>query len=173
MYAFASEGGFVGAACESEFDGVLIYVDSNYAAAGGFKQLNCNLAYKTESDHGDGFAELGVRLANALHRDRAERRICGHFERNPIGDGNAEVCRNKIDLGVRSISRAGAGYCIAYSKPFDAFSDRRHETGAAVAESLYSLKTRHHLLVGIAYPFAAQRIEDLLYKIGPLSRFAY
>ena len=78
-------------------------------------------------------AEPDLGLADAVQRDRADRRVRGVLERDAVGDRRDEVPRHGEDLGVvRAL--AAAGDAVAGRDALDPVPDLEHDPGGRVAD---------------------------------------
>src|ERR1051325_8879122 len=90
------------------FDMMIVQIDTDRDAARGLCDCTGKLPDNTETDHDDSLAKTEIRLAQPLHRDRAERCEAGGFKWHVIGDLHAEIAKNPDNFRViRTLSATG------------------------------------------------------------------
>ena len=108
-------------------------------------------------------------LADAVQRDRADRRVRGVLERDALGDRRDEVPRHGEDLGVvRAL--AAAGDAVAGRDPLDSLADLEHDPGGRVADRRERLEPVARRVERGADPLDARLVHDLLHEVGAGAR---
>src|SRR6267378_6062276 len=134
-------------------------VHSDHATAVRAAKLHQELPEQPEPDDCHAFAQLELRLAYRLERDRADRARAGRLETHVGRNAHHQVPRHGVVLGVRRYAFPDAGYAVIHPELVHLGTRFHHGSGATVTESGRSLESLLHLAERGNQALLAQRVK--------------
>ena len=150
-----------------------VEVDSDHAASVRAAKLHQELPEQAEADDGDAFAQLELRLAYRLERDRADGARAGGLEAHVGRNAHHQVPRHGVVFGVRCHSFSDARHSVAHPELVHVGAHFHHGSGAAVTESGRSLEALLHFAERGDKTLLAERVEHQPDLIGALLRLLH
>ena len=158
-------GGRDGAGALRESASVRHHVEPDHPYTGRDEQLNDELADEAEPDHARSLTELDFGAPHCVHGDRSDGRERGMFRRDTIGDRDAEVARNPVDLRVEGMVVPCACHQLSNGEFVRVLADFDDDTGERVPERGVRVESGDGALVGRDRPDLARRVEDLTHLV--------
>ncbi len=127
---------------------VVEHVEPDDADAGGDQEPDHELTDEAEADDAGGVAELDLGAPHAVHGDRPDGGEGGMLGRDSPRDGDAQVRRDPVVLGVQGVLVAGRRDDLAHAELLGARPDLDHHAAQRVAKRRVGVEPVHGLLIG-------------------------
>ena len=148
-----------------------VYAD--HATAVRTAKLHQELPEQPEADDCHAFAQLELRLADRLDRDRADSARARRLEAHVGGNAHHQVPRHDVVLGVRRHAFPNTRDAVAHPELVHLGAHRHHGSSTAIAEGGRSLEPLPHLAERRHEALLPDRVEHELDLIGALPRFLH
>ena len=112
-----------------------------------------------------GFAKRGLGQADPLQTDGSEHHEGGSFIRHRIGDGGAEVLRNRYQLGMGAIG----SHPIPNSESMHVVCNGYHSAHVAIAQRKWLIQLAAYRVESWQQPIGSHLLQHLLNLVGLLA----
>src|SRR5258706_73502 len=151
---------------------LLDHVEPEHAHSRSDQQAHDQLANEAKTDHAGGLPELGFGSAHPVHGDRADGREGGMLRLDAIGNGDAEVHWNPVELSVQGVLVACGRHELADPELPGTAAHLDDYPAQGVAERCIRVQSAHDLLVGRDRALQGHRVEYLAHLVWPCSGLA-